>query len=653
MTRFLLIICFFVCLATLCSAQLPLLKKGYVDSIEQVLQKEKNDSLKSKLHFILVYSYLAKGDTVKVLHHLMEGRKFGRKYPLMFAQSYAHEGYYYINKDIPRSQAAYMKADSILIGQTSKDAYRVRSNAWQNYAVMLQIQDDDAGYVEIVLNKAIPLAKLSEDSSLLGSEYGNVAVAFTNTEQYEKAEEYFNEALAILKPSAKEPTRLLMVYYRAGENYINLGKYAEAKKILDEMKVLLEPYPELELNAGYYLVEGLYRHKMKQYDSALVSYDKGIASAGGVNGKYRIDELEILKTETLVEQKSFAKAKDLLLRLSKDEDLMSTDLNRLKVYQGLAASYEGLGNYSLAHSLLKQYSELNDSLHKVRMARDINALEVKYKNAESQKEIISLKAKNEQTALSSKNAWLLTTLLASISIFLLVVIIFALSYYRSQKKLATRKLQEIEQQKELEIAKAMLDGEESERRRLARDLHDGLGGMLAGVKMNLSGTANIMQDEKLFQVIHQLDNSVSELRRIARNMMPESLLNFGLETALKDMCELNFAPGLEIHFESLGVQPDLPEKTQIIIYRIAQELLANAIKHAGANKIMLQCSQNENMFYLSIEDNGKGFDPKADRRKGLGWENIRNRIEFLKGKIEIDSVIGEGTTINIELNVSE
>jgi signal transduction histidine kinase len=59
------------------------------------------------------------------------------------------------------------------------------------------------------------------------------------------------------------------------------------------------------------------------------------------------------------------------------------------------------------------------------------------------------------------------------------------------------------------------------------------------------------------------------------------------------------------------------------------------------------------MFYLSIEDNGKGFDPKADRRKGLGWENIRNRIEFLKGKIEIDSVIGEGTTINIELNVSE
>jgi Signal transduction histidine kinase len=652
MTRFLLIFCFFVCLTSLCAAQLPIINKGYADSISQLLQKEKNDSVKSKLNFLLFYSYL-NTDTAKARQHLMEGRRYGQKYPLMFAQSYAHEGYYYINKDIPKSEAAYMKADSILIGQTSKDAYRIRSNAWQNYAVLQQMKDDDASYVDIVLNKAIPLGKLSGDSMLLGSEYANVANAFTNTEQYEKAEEYFNNALAILKPASKEPSRLLMVYFRTGENYINLGKYAEAKTILDSMKVLLAPYPGFEMYAGYYQVQGLYHHKMKQYDSALVSFDKGIESAGGVNGKYRIDELEVLKTETLVEQKNFAKAKELLLRLSKDEDLMSLGYTRLKIYGGLAASYAGLGNFSQAHSSLKQYSELSDSLFKTRFKRDINALEVKYKNAESQKEIIELKAKNEQTALSSKNAWLLTTLLASISIFLLVVIIFALLYYRSQKKLAARKLLEIEQQKELEVAKAMLDGEEGERRRLARDLHDGLGGMLAGVKMNLSGTANVTQDEKLFQVIHQLDNSVSELRRIARNMMPESLLNFGLETALKDMCELNFAPGLEIHFQSLGVQPNLPEKTQIIIYRIAQELLANAIKHSGANRIMLQCSQNENMFYLSIEDNGKGFDPKADRRKGLGWDNIRNRIEFLKGKIEIDSVIGEGTTINIELNVSE
>ncbi|MRG48901.1 hypothetical protein GFS24_27570 [Chitinophaga sp. SYP-B3965] len=651
MTRFLLIFCVFICLAPLCHAQLPLLKKGYADSVTQVLQKETNDSIKAKLNFILLYCNL--DDSAKADHHLMEGRRYGQKYPLMLAQSYAHEGYLYFNKDISRSEVAYLKVDSILQKDTSKNGYLVRSNAWQNYAVLQQVKDDDATFVDIVLNKAIPLAKLSGDSVLLGSEYTNVALAFTNTEQYDKAEEYFNDAIAILKSASKEHSRLLIAYYRAGENKINLGKYEEAKIILDTMAVLLAPYPETELYAGYYLVEGLYHHKMKQYDSALISYDKGITSAAGVNGKYRIDELELLKTETLIEQKSFAKAKELLSRLSKDESLMETNLNRLKIYGGLAASNAGLNNFQQAHIWLKKHSELNDSLHQTRLKKDINALEVRYKNAESQKEIMALKAKNEQAALSSKNAWLLTTLLATACIFLLVVIIFALLYYRSQKKLAARKLQEIEQQKQLDVAKAMLDGEESERRRLARDLHDGLGGMLAGVKMNLSGTANTTQDEKLFQIIHQLDNSVSELRRIARNMMPESLLNFGLETALKDMCELNFAPGLAIRFQSLGVQPDLPEKTQIIIYRIAQELLANAIKHSGANEIMLQCSQNENIFYLAIEDNGKGFDPKAAGGKGLGWDNIRNRIEFLKGKIEVDSVPGEGTTINIELNVSE
>lgn len=651
MTRALLIFCVFICLAPLCSAQLPLLKKGYADSLEMALKKETNDSLKAKMNFQLLYVWLDT-DTAKALHHLMEGRRLGKKYPIMLAQSYAHEGYYYFDQDIPRSEAAYMKADSILSKLTSKFAYTIRSNAWQNYAVLQQVKDDDATFIDLVLNKAIPLARLAGDSVLLGSEYANVALAFTNTEQYEKAEEYFNNAIAITKPASKEPSRLLMVMYRAGENYINLGKYPDAKNILDTMKVLLEPYPETELYAGYYLVQGLYQHKMKQYDSALASYDKGIASAGGVNGKYRIQELEILKTETLVEKKSYAKARELLARLSKDESIMSTDLNRLKIYGGLSASNAGLGNFSEAHEWQNQYSELSDSLHKTRLKRDINALEVKYKNAESQKEIISLKAKNEQVALSSKNAWLTTWLFASACLFLLVVIIFVLLYYRSQKKLAARRMLEIEQQKQLDITKAMLDGEEGERRRLARDLHDGLGGMLAGVKMNLSG-ANTAQDEKLFQVIHQLDNSVNELRRIARNMMPESLLNFGLETALKDMCELNFAPGLEIRFQSLGVQRDLPEKTQIIIYRIAQELLANAIKHSGANKIMLQCSQNENIFYLSIEDNGKGFDPNTSECKGLGWDNIRNRIEFLKGKIEIDSIIGEGTTINIELNVSE
>lgn len=651
MTRALLIFCVFVCLAPLCSAQLPLVKKGYADSVEKVLKRETNDSLKAKMHFQLLY-VLMDADTAKALNHLWEGRRFSKNYPIMLAQSYAHEAYYYFNQDIPRSEAAYMKADSILNKLTSKFAYTIRSNVWQNYAVLQQVKDDDATFLDLVLNKAIPLAKLAEDSSLLGSQYGNVAIAFTNTEQYEKAEEYFNNAIAILKPSAKEASRLLMVMYRAGENYINLGKYPDAKMILDTMKVLLEPYPETELYAGYYLVEGLYKHKMKQYDSALASYDKGIVSAGGVNGKYRIQELEILKAETLLEKKNYAKARELLSGLSKDESLMSTDFNRLKIFEGLSASNAGLGNFSEAHAWRKQYSELSDSLHKTRMKRDINALEVKYRNAENQKEIISLKAKNERGAMSSKNAWLTTWLFASACLFLLVVIIFVLFYYRSQKKLAARKMLEIEQQKQLDITKAMLDGEEGERRRLARDLHDGLGGMLAGVKMNLSG-ANTAQDEKLFQVIHQLDNSVSELRRIARNMMPESLLNFGLETALKDMCELNFAPGLEIRFQSLGVQPGLPEKTQIIIYRIAQELLANAIKHSGANKIMLQCSQNENIFYLSVEDNGKGFDPNTTARKGLGWDNIRNRIEFLHGKIEIDSVIGEGTTINIELNVSE
>ena len=651
MTRFLLVFCFFIYLSVASVAQLPLHQKGYADSVALLLQKVTNDSVKSKLNTLLVFCWM-NTDKARAAQYLMEARRLAQNYPLMWAQTFAHEGYLYFNEDVPRSEACYMKVDSLLRYDTSKDAYLLRSNAWQNYAVQQQGKDDEATFIDLILNKAIPLALLSGDSSLLGSEYTNVALAFTNTEQYEKAATYFSHAIAILKPAAKEPSRLLVALYRAGENYLNLGKYAAAKDILDTMKILLAPYPETGLYTGYYLVEGLYNHKMKAYAAALVSFDKGIAASSGINAASRVDELEMMKAETLLEMKNYTAARDLLLRLVEDESLISLDYNRVKVLKGLTSAYAGLGNFPQAYHYLETYSRLSDSLYKTRTERDINALEIKFRNAENQKEIITLKAKNEKAALSTKNAWLITGLVAAAFLLVLVLGILALSYYRNQKKLAARKMQEIVQQKELDVTRAMLEGEEGERRRLARDLHDGLGGMLAGVKMNLSGTASVLQDAKLFQIIGQLDNSVSELRRIARNMMPESLLNFGLETALKDMCELNMAPGLLIDFQSLGVQPDLPEKTQILIYRIAQELLANAIKHAGADKIMLQCSQNQHIFYLSIEDNGKGFNP-ATVKKGMGLDNIRNRINFLKGKIEIDSVAGEGTTINIELNVNE
>ncbi|MEC7265071.1 MAG: ATP-binding protein, partial [Bacteroidota bacterium] len=100
------------------------------------------------------------------------------------------------------------------------------------------------------------------------------------------------------------------------------------------------------------------------------------------------------------------------------------------------------------------------------------------------------------------------------------------------------------------------------------------------------------------------------------------------------------------------IEEDIPQQNQLTIYRIVQELLSNAIKHSQASMILVQCSQNQNRLFITVEDNGKGFNLETNSfHSGMGLDNIRNRVSYLDGQLEIKSVPNEGTIINIELDV--
>ncbi|TWV98939.1 sensor histidine kinase [Chitinophaga pinensis] len=658
MIRLYILITLTIVISICCKAQMPLNQQRYFDSLTTMLREPGTDSVKARANFALVVYWVSR-DTAKARQCIDEGRRLSKGSSFLHGLSYAHEGYLYYGSDINRSETAFKKADSLLSSYLTKDAYQIRANVWINLAVIQQRRDDDRAYIDFVLNKAIPLASKAGDSTILASQYVGVGVAFMNIEQYDKAEIYLNNAIRIYKNIHASGPKLISAYNRAGENYICLEKYEDAKRTVDEVKPLLAPYPESELYAGHYMVEGLYYHHQQQYADAIRCFDKGMAAAKGPNKIYAIQEIQFYKVKSLLAAKIYGPAKDILLTLMKDEDVMSLNSSRLEIYEGLAESYSGLGQMKPAYEWLRQSRHLSDSLHESDVANDINALEMKYQRAESQKRIIALEGKNAQAALSAKNSRLYSWLFASTSLFLLVVATFALLYYRSNKKLLAQKevnhlqqLIEIEQQQRLKFGQAVLQGEEQERHRLARDLHDGLGGMLAAVKLNLSGQLSGVDTKQteLRKIIGQVDSSVTELRRIAHNMMPVNLLKFGLETALRDMCESLMTAQLTIDFQAYGISKTLPEQKQVHIYRIVQEMLVNAIRHGQADNIILQCNQDGNTFLITLEDNGKGFDT-AISGKGIGLSNIRNRVGFLDGNIEITSVINEGTTINIELHV--
>ena len=150
--------------------------------------------------------------------------------------------------------------------------------------------------------------------------------------------------------------------------------------------------------------------------------------------------------------------------------------------------------------------------------------------------------------------------------------------------------------------------------------------------------------------LDMLDTSIKELRRVAHNMMPEMLTKFGLDEALKEYCITVNATGLvSLKYQSLGMATRLDSAIEIIIYRIIQELLNNILKHAVASEAFIQLIREDNRLNIVVEDNGKGFDTALlEKSKGAGWVNIRSRVEYIKGQLDIHSEPGKGTLINIE-----
>jgi len=641
--------------------QVPLDEKHYLDSLQGILQRRVADSLKADANFRLVEYWKVK-DTVKSKAYLLEGKKLARKYPFYNALSLFYEGQYYYNWNKEKASLAFKKAEAALSAFQTKKAYDRRAAAWYNYALM---NKDKMGYdfvTKITLEKAIPNAKKAGNPVSLAHYYTQLSTILMNNYQFAKATDYNEKAISLLEGESSGKTNLLFAYLSGVSIYCYDDQLPKAKVLLQKAAKLLAHHPESLNYSLYYHNEALYYFNTKAYSKALVSANKGIVLAKKYNQTQLHQQFLFTQYEIHVQQKAYSKARQILLDIVEEGTLIADRNDRAAIYDELAETNEQMHDYKEAYLWLKRSREVTDSINNDQTKVKINELETKYRSEQNKQKIASLQYQNTREALSAKNNRLYNLFLALGCLFLLAVLGFVVLTARNRRKLSEQReinyrqqLSDMEQKQQLKVTKAMLEGQERERERIARDLHDGLGGMLAGVRIGLSGWNSthpeVSADNELSRVIQQLDTSVSELRRIARNMMPETLLKFGLEVALKDLCEFYMRDGLKISFESFKIEKDIPLNIQLNIFRIIQELISNAIKHASAKSILLQCSQNDDMFFITFEDDGIGFDTDTvTENKSMGLDNLKNRIAFLNGTLEIQSAPDKGTTINIELN---
>ncbi|RYE04928.1 MAG: sensor histidine kinase, partial [Sphingobacteriales bacterium] len=209
------------------------------------------------------------------------------------------------------------------------------------------------------------------------------------------------------------------------------------------------------------------------------------------------------------------------------------------------------------------------------------------------------------------------------------------------------------------ITKAVLDAEENERKRIASDLHDGVGQLFSAVKLNMNGLFDrikIERDEDRFLAENTLalvDESCKEVRIISHRMMPNMLLRSGIASDLKSFIEKIDGDTLKVTLEATGFKDRLESNVETMLYRVIQETVANVIKHAKATRLDIALNRDAEGITATVTDNGKGFDTtQIGSFTGIGLKNIITRIEYLKGSVDYESAPDKGTTVNIWVPVA-
>lgn len=488
---------------------------------------------------------------------------------------------------------------------------------------------------------------------------------------------------------ARDTSKIVQLYITLSNAYSDLNLH---RKSLDAGLTGLRLRKEYNITEGY--PNRLYAGIAQEYeainmpDSAVYYYDKALVSSKELNDKFAEGTIYKFITYFYSSIGKYDKMREMAEQaLALSKELKSRQLQG-SAYYSLASAYYHTNSNAKARTFIDQaltiatedsmrgqlqdgYRLLSyiaardgdlllsakaqgkaDSIQQAALneevARSAADLEKKYETEKKEDQI-----RLQQVTIRQQHT-LNYILFGGIAAAAIIALLIWLNY-RNKQKLQQQRINELETEKQLLATQSLLKGQEDERSRLAKDLHDGLGGLLSGVKLQLGAMkGNLILSEENGRSFNlallKLDESISEMRRVAHNMMPEALLNMGLQQALQDYCDgLSDSQPFTIHTEFHGLEQRMEPSVEIVLYRIVQELLNNVVKHAGASRILAQVIRQHNEISITVEDNGKGFDVGSlEQIRTAGLRNIRSRVNYLHGQLDIQSTPGKGTSIHID-----
>ncbi|RYZ30541.1 MAG: sensor histidine kinase, partial [Sphingobacteriales bacterium] len=326
--------------------------------------------------------------------------------------------------------------------------------------------------------------------------------------------------------------------------------------------------------------------------------------------------------------------------------------DKVEYLHNYAVSLNGLQRNGEAFDMLLRSKVYADSLYDAENTKQMAEMNAKY---EGEKKAQQIEILNQETAIQKLQLRQRTIIFVSVIVILLGAA-FSMYLVQNRRKLrAQARLQQQLYDQQQRATRELLYAEERERRRIASDLHDGVGQMLSAALMKL-GEAHT-QTETLSpawiateQAKILLSESYDEMRSISHQMMPNALLKAGLASSVKDFLEKIGGSNLKVSLEVIGLEERLDEHTETVLYRVIQEAVNNVVKHADASKLSIQLVRDAEELSLTIEDNGRGFDvASAGSQDGIGLNSIKNRIALLGGVLDIDSGAGKGTLLAIHL----